>query len=663
MRTYLRQIILLFMGFVGLIFVLNASYYFLSKNPKTCLVCHYLRPYYNLWSKSSHSEVSCVACHPERKLLMGKYALRYVSATYTSQPIARVKDTSCLACHEGQTLDTEEAFEGNITFNHNLHLKEPVRGVQLHCTTCHNHRTPGSYLKIDHNACFVCHFKGAQRGQSQTGCQTCHGNPKQEVEHQGFMFNHQAYIDIGLACGQCHVDVVKGDAAVPEEACFSCHVSRVEKFGDFPLVHQVHVREEMIDCFRCHGQIEHGKFGMISSLEVKCETCHVKLHTPERQMYIGSGGHGMGDEPSRMFLAQVSCDGCHVKGEAIGEAEFGAMARKTRRESCLLCHGRGYDQMLDDWLRETPAMLNAVKPYLEQTEGLVRSAQKRGREVDSLSLVVQQARYNFDFVRDGRLAHNVFYGIHLLKKSAEQLGDVRTKLGADAAMDLGPLLGKPDGYCDALCHSRIPRREQLTYEKAIFPHAMHAQDLELPCTTCHAPEQHGKPVITREACKNCHHQEYPISCVNCHWRENEIYRGECETLDLKKSPDIMAKAGVACDGCHDLTRPYSPAAMGAKCAACHDAEYKKLLDQWGQELDQAQENLTAKLDSCRTALKEAQKVGRRVWDENQAIEEISRRAEFIGAGGDLHNYAAITEAYTALLKKLDEVQARLQPKK
>ena len=661
-KTYRRQILMLVGVLALIIIVLNVAYLGLSRSEKTCLVCHYLQPYYNLWSKSSHQDVGCITCHPERQFLMGEYALRYVTASYTNKPIAQVEDASCLQCHEGQSLDTAQPFEGNISFDHSRHLQAPARGVKLHCITCHNHREPGSYLKVDHQVCYLCHFKGAQRGQSQTGCQTCHGNPKQEVEHQGFQFSHQAYIDVGVNCGQCHIDVVKGDASVKEEACLTCHVSRVEKFKDFSLVHETHVQKQMIGCFNCHTSIEHGKFGMISSLEVRCENCHVKLHTPEKQLYIGSGGLGMPDEPSRMFLAQVSCDGCHIKEEAIGEVEFGARARTTRRESCLTCHGKGYDLMLDDWLAATPGLLSAVEPHLKRAEQLIKDAEKRGQNVSSLKAKLETARYNLDFVRDARPAHNIFYAISLMENAAQKIRDIRAELKApDAEMNLGPLLGAPGGYCVALCHSRMPLQDVMNYEKMSFPHAMHSQDLELPCTQCHPPDKHRQKVVETASCKQCHHQEYAIGCANCHWRESELYQGNCSEMGLKDAADPMAASGVGCDGCHDMAKPHSLEAVAQKCAGCHDKDYKIMLSDWASELDGSAALLQTELDSARSALQVAQGVGRKVWDESQAIDEIGRRAEFISQAGALHNYQASSDAFAALRRKLTEIQARLKP--
>jgi hypothetical protein len=446
---------------------------------------------------------------------------------------------------------------------------------------------------------------------------------------------------------------------VPQSACQSCHTPRTEHYKDFPLVHEVHVHQQEVNCFSCHQEIRHGKFGMISSLEVRCENCHSKLHTPEKQLYIGSGGEGIPDEPSRMFLAQVSCDGCHIGKVGMGEKKFGAGTLKTQQEACLKCHGQGFDLMLTDWIRQAPEMLRALEPTLKQTETALNA---RGNPNDSVKAAVAEARYNYDFVADGKASHNIFYAVHLLRHSLDRLNQARRDLGLPAT-EAGPLLSKPDGICNSLCHSRLPRPAVMTYEKANFPHDSHSQDLDLSCTKCHDPDKHRQKIIKREACKECHHGDVPIACVSCHWRQNDLYKGESAELGLKGAPDLMAAAGVGCEGCHDLTKSATLETIGAKCLGCHSKDYKQTLSDWATELTRSGSQLSAILDSARTELEAAQRVGRSVHDETLALDEIGRRSAFLAQAQPLHNYQASSEAFTTLLKKLVEVRERLKPEK
>ena len=65
-------------------------------------------------------------------------------------------------------------------------------------------------------------------------------------------------------------------------------------------------------------------------------------------MYMGLGGFGLVDVPSRMFAAKGSCEGCHLQQTATGiNGSTGfASSHESRRQSCVRCHEAGYDAML-----------------------------------------------------------------------------------------------------------------------------------------------------------------------------------------------------------------------------------------------------------------------------------------------------------------------------
>jgi hypothetical protein len=200
----------------------------------------------------------------------------------------------------------------NISFNHSDHLADLKRGKKLRCTSCHARGEYEEHFTINKNVCFTCHFKGADRGHSATSCNVCHGIPKQIVKHGGFQFNHESYLKIGVDCSQCHIDVTKGNAEVDKKKCYQCHIERTEEFANIDKIHTVHISERGVDCEECHNSIEHGRVKMISTLEANCENCHQLRHTPQREMYIGSEGRGVGSIASRMFAARsimrrVSC--------------------------------------------------------------------------------------------------------------------------------------------------------------------------------------------------------------------------------------------------------------------------------------------------------------------------------------------------------------------
>src|SRR5512146_3182083 len=84
--------------------VVNVAYYFASAYSPGCEICHYMKPYYEQSSHSVHKDVSCVTCHPSRRILTAPYLLRYIAGSYNPRPRAEVDDKVCLKCHEAQDL-------------------------------------------------------------------------------------------------------------------------------------------------------------------------------------------------------------------------------------------------------------------------------------------------------------------------------------------------------------------------------------------------------------------------------------------------------------------------------------------------------------------------------------------------------------------------------
>ncbi|RME21015.1 MAG: hypothetical protein D6800_12555, partial [Candidatus Zixiibacteriota bacterium] len=326
--------------------------------PSFCENCHYMDPYVRHWKTSGHAEVSCVKCHDYGVTEFVSVALRYVTKTYTMRPKASVRNAKCLAdgCHDIASLKEPVQYRKNIYFNHTVHLEKPLRGEKLRCTSCHNQivqydeAVATEHMEVNDKACFVCHFKDAGEGEAITGCDACHGMPKEPVTHAGFTFDHGPYLKLSVECKQCHTRIVQGDGSVPEGKCFSCHVERSREQYSREQLHAIHVTGQGIDCFKCHTDIRHGNFEMASALEIRCEDCHLRQHNQPKQLYMGIGGKDTLDMPSAMFTAQVSCVGCHTHLTPEGEPMSHQEKKEAQRASCVMCHGDGYDLVFDNWL-------------------------------------------------------------------------------------------------------------------------------------------------------------------------------------------------------------------------------------------------------------------------------------------------------------------------
>ncbi len=476
-------------------------------SPSFCSNCHYMDPYVRHWEASGHAQVSCVDCHTNYGVSdLAMSTLKYWTNTYSMRPTASVDDNACLAsgCHEQRLLEGKAEYGTRITFDHTVHFGKTLRGEKLRCTSCHNQIVQFSdeishgQMAVNNKSCFICHFKDAGEGEAITGCDACHGMPTTTVQHAGFTFDHAPYIKQNVACKQCHTKIVKGDGAVPEAKCYSCHVERSRQDHTLEELHAIHVTTNGIDCFRCHSDMEHGNFEMVSSLDIQCESCHLRQHNGPKQLYMGIGGKDTLDMPSEMFLAQVSCTGCHTHLTPQGQPLAHQEKKEAQRTSCVTCHGKGYDLMFDNWLEGSRKALADYEKYLSAVRPVVASL---GGNTARAALADAEA--NFNFIRDSHLPHNIRYSLYLMNSSAARLEKAIKAIKPSYQMpDVGAAV-KPENSCLTFCHAKsLP--ETVTYEGKSLPHLQHATDLEVACASCHSVTEHGKTQINKDVCAGCH---------------------------------------------------------------------------------------------------------------------------------------------------------------
>lgn len=249
-----------------------AGLWHLSTSPMLCNSCHIMKPYVAAWRGSKHANVPCVKCHYPpgfRDTLWVKYqamaqVVKWATQTYNSKPFAEVEDASCLrsGCHDRRLLQGKVSFKRGIIFDHRPHLEGTVRGRQLRCTSCHSQIVVGTHIEVTETTCFLCHFKGTRTSRDLEpvgGCPGCHGSPKSDIVVGTERFTHADMVNRGVACKNCHLNVVQGDGAAPRERCFSCHndPKKLEHYADTPFIHDFHVAGHNVDCARCHTEIKH----------------------------------------------------------------------------------------------------------------------------------------------------------------------------------------------------------------------------------------------------------------------------------------------------------------------------------------------------------------------------------------------------------------------
>ena len=270
-RTILLALlaVLLVVGGVAL-----AGLWQVSASPKFCNSCHIMEPYVDAWKASSHKDVTCVQCHYPpgfRDTLWVKFqaitqVAKWATQTYSSKPFAEVEDASCLrsGCHATRGLEDKGVvtFKRGIRFEHRPHLDAATMGRQLRCTSCHAQIVVENHFEVDQGACFTCHFKGQKGDRELTpvgGCTSCHQPPRGDIVMGSLRFSHEEVVRRGVACQNCHLEVVQGRGDAPRERCLTCHNQRdkMERYGDTKVIHAAHVTERTIECTRCHTPIKH----------------------------------------------------------------------------------------------------------------------------------------------------------------------------------------------------------------------------------------------------------------------------------------------------------------------------------------------------------------------------------------------------------------------
>ncbi|MEW6720221.1 MAG: hypothetical protein AB1346_07215 [Thermodesulfobacteriota bacterium] len=654
---------------VGLFVLWNGAFFVAAYFPQSCRACHYMDPYVDQWQASSHSNVTCIKCHSFSPVFITVTTLKYATGLYNPRPRADVRDESCLAkeCHAGR-IEKGKVRVGSIQFDHQDHLTKLKRGERLRCTSCHSavvqgeHIAKGSHTVVDKGVCFLCHFKGISPGQALGGCQACHGTPTKVVEHGGFMFSHESYLKIGVPCMQCHTRSSEGDGKVADSHCYECHVGRLEKKGDVLAIHRTHVTARSIQCFKCHERIQHGTVELVKTFEVRCDACHKMQHGYQKEMYMGTGAKGVPDTPSRMFSAQVSCDGCHTRAvEALesGVSFPGERRLEPERKSCVACHGKGYDLMMDDWVRHSRGLVSEMERVVAAGMSAVGVGTAKGKLGDARGLV-RDARENLKFLRAGRGAHNIEYALKILQTGHEQVATAYKLAGVPGGPPKPAILASPTAYCATLCHSSFQPKDKVFFREMEiqFPHALHVKDVGIECSKCHSPEKHKMRIVTKSECMACHHESRDIDCAHCHGPQKALYEGKVKAHGTEARPDVMAEAGTKCVECHDLKKgAQTVLSVKAKCEECHDPSYGKMLLEWKQEITKKENAIAVALEEAKEYVARSKKAGRDVSRDEELVAQADANYQAVTAGRGTHNIKLSRELLRVAQANLDKVLA------
>ena len=574
-----------------------------SSQPRFCVTCHYMRPYYDDWKRSTHNMVPCVDCHfppgvrpaIERKFQTIVQVAKYVTRQYGTRPWTEIQDASCLrpGCHETRLLPGPVDFHG-VAFDHGPHLSGYRRVTQLRCTACHSQIVIGTHMTVTDTSCFLCHFKfdHAAEAERMSDCQLCHKDvPTQTPAAEGG-FDHAPILQRGVSCEECHSDVTVGNGFVPEGNCLKCHAEPerllLYKQATNPAarehdeairsLHRNHVTDHKIECTQCHQEITHRlpPTATVVSAPFNCATCHPNQHEESRELYYGLQVGEVAGKPDAMAAARVSCLSCHRTHVKTAK---GSVVMQGGAAGCMNCHGEVYGRTLAVWKANATAQVAFVEQALDRAQGELGRARGEASKREQAKQKLATAAKHLHTVRAGGGVHNVAYAEKLLASARARINEAMVLVGSRYRAPPLPKLevGKGSGAC-LDCHTQPPSQPIKVFGTE-FSHGQHIARLNLTCATCHRngePQDpsHGALILGRDGCRLCHERS----------RLTKPHPSGWETTHSRASRQELASCSVChsdryCLTCHVFPMPHPPAwtqkhggmALGSPqvCARCH----------------------------------------------------------------------------------------------
>ena len=447
-----------------------------------CNSCHIMEPYYNSWKIGAHKDVDCVKCHITpgmNNFLAAKFnglgqVVDDVLHRTSMKPSASVSALACMrsGCHDlGKVRSTEKAT-GNYLFKHDKHIDLEYEGIKLACSACHSHVKGSEHFEVNTNICVTCHMLESAPANGQTvalnssslirlairgdrpatnghapapapapapaskiaptSCAACHNPPKGTIERNGLKVTHAEFLAYGAKCESCHFGTTATPVPIVSGQCYKCHDFGVERSTGAQEMHHVHsAGEHKIECFDCHGTIQHGPTAQAARIEqFDCQKCHIDQHNVQRRTYLhdgdGKAEPASFDQVSPMFLAHVDCTGCHVKQRPLSmKPDSGALVTAASASGCNGCHKEGFgEKMIPLWQNTTRGLYDRVSADLQAATGELAGDASKAESLERVRKLLEQVKV------DGSWGvHNPRYTQKLLQEARETLAAARAKAG------------------------------------------------------------------------------------------------------------------------------------------------------------------------------------------------------------------------------------------
>jgi nitrate/TMAO reductase-like tetraheme cytochrome c subunit len=308
----LYKIMTISLFFIVLFIIAGGVTVELTSSSKFCSSCHEMKPEYETWAVSSHSNIQCKECHMGNgitdyaKAKLNGLKQVYMNATdsYTA-PIQMPKPIANAVCEKCHNMKNRQvSAEGDLIIPHDKHLAKGIQCVQCHSGVVHgdisdrNVTFKSDYSKWDSHLAKSMMTMTFTQPQMDT-CITCHKAR-----------------DVSIACQTCHSTGMEPKS----------HTTATFKTQD----HGKLAEQNIQDCNKCHQYM--------SDDSIKSMT-----NTTASQQFLNTGSTKQSTISAQDYAKENTfCKKCHTgtrppSHDANFVNEHGAIA-KADKQQCLACH-------------------------------------------------------------------------------------------------------------------------------------------------------------------------------------------------------------------------------------------------------------------------------------------------------------------------------------
>lgn len=289
-----------------------------TNQPIFCSSCHKtMSPEYTTWQVSSHSQVSCVACHIKpglvntllHKMQTLKEPVLYFTGTWEKpiKPTEPVENENCLTCH---STNRKFTVEGDLIIPHDKHEKAGILCVDCHSGVAHakiyergltgekSPRQPEDWTEAyaktvftpdftnpDMDTCIKCHHKKGK----PVSCETCHKTiftPENHKNKVTWQKTHGLEAEKNIkSCQSCHdygfenkhikLDNEAAAYAWSNNFCSKCHSKMPPGHNNTTWRNEhkfAEAQKGKKNCEACHRLND--KYPDAAPTNVSCSKCH-----------------------------------------------------------------------------------------------------------------------------------------------------------------------------------------------------------------------------------------------------------------------------------------------------------------------------------------------------------------------------------------------------